>query len=210
MSDFERALQATLRYEGGKVNDFRDPGGKTAFGVTQRTFDAWCRSNGHARRDVFSITPAEIRSIYKTGFWDPVTAGRTWSLDACLFDAAVNHGPNTALWLLDEVRHHVSPTDPKRMLKLALLVCDRRAHFYRLLVQRRPSLGVFLTGWLRRVGEQQKLARQPAGGYSLAPDAPLELASPALFTPRTPDDAHLDVIAAGDAWTPDPATLSDL
>lgn len=210
MSDFERALKETLRYEGGKVDDFRDSGGRTNQGVTQHTFDAWCRDNGVARRDVFTLRPQELRAIYKTGFWDPVAPGRTWPLDAVLFDCSTNHGPGTALWLLDEVRHLVSPTDPRRMLKLALLVCDRRARFYNFLVQRRPGLGVYLSGWQRRVNEQRALARQPAGGFSLAPDAPLELGSPDLHTPRTPDD--FDPLAEGHdpGWTPDPAALNGL
>lgn len=209
MNDFERALRETLRYEGGYVWHKDDPGGETNFGVTAATYSAYRRAHNLPQQSVRHITQAELRDIYKTGFWDTVTQGRTWPLDAVLFDAGVNHGPNTALWLLDEVRSRVQPNDPRRMLKLALLVCDRRERFYHFLVQRRPSLGVFLTGWLRRVNEQRAICRQPGSTYSLAPDAPLMAASPELFTPRTPDDYN--PATAGDTnWTPSPDALSGI
>ena len=210
MSDFERALRETLRYEGGYVWHKDDPGGETNRGVTAGVYNTYRHAHKLPRQSVRYITEVELRDIYKTLYWDLVAPGRTWPLNAVLLDSSVNHGPNTALWLLDEVRHRVSPTDHYRMLKLALLVCDRRAGFYHFLVQRRPSLGIFLSGWLRRVHEQQLLARQPAGGFGLVSDGGLlQLPSPDLTTPRTPQDFP-PTDAADSTWAPDPATLNGL
>jgi lysozyme family protein len=35
--NYPQALKQVLKYEGGKVDDPRDPGGRTAFGITQDT-----------------------------------------------------------------------------------------------------------------------------------------------------------------------------
>ncbi len=64
MPDFAKALVLVLKYEGGKVDRKDDPGGRTAYGCTQTTFDAWCGSNAVTKRDVFTITPAELEAIY--------------------------------------------------------------------------------------------------------------------------------------------------
>ncbi len=156
--DFERALAATLRYEGGYSNHPKDPGGATMKGVTQATFWKYLHDLGKPMRDVRTITDAELRDIYRSRYWEPVTVGRQWPLNAVLFDVAVNSGTGTALWMLDQARPKVSPTHPERMRALAVKVLEVREQFFRDLVKRRPTSVVFLKGWLRRVAEQRALA----------------------------------------------------
>ena len=45
LGDFSKALPRILVYEGGKVDNPRDPGGRTNKGVTQATFNSYLRSN---------------------------------------------------------------------------------------------------------------------------------------------------------------------
>lgn len=99
--NFDRALARVLVYEGGKVDDKRDPGGRTAYGVTQSTFNTYLVSIGQRARDVFTITKAEIRAIYKRLYWDRVHGDKLpIGLDLCVFDAAVNSGVGQAAkWL---------------------------------------------------------------------------------------------------------------
>ena len=99
--DFAKALPRILVYEGGQVDDPRDPGGRTNKGITQATFNVYLRSHGMRPEDVYSITDAEVSTIYLTRYWtticgDALPAG----LDLVVFDAAVNSGPGQAgRWL---------------------------------------------------------------------------------------------------------------
>lgn len=160
--DFERALTATLRYEGGFSNNPADPGGATMRGVTQSTFWKYLSFKARPLRPVRTITDAELRDIYRTKYWDPVTQGRDWPLNAVLFDVAVNSGTGTALWMLEEAKKRVMASKPDRMRALARAVCDVRQQFFTDLVRRRPTSAVFLRGWLRRVAEQRRLLEEPA------------------------------------------------
>ena len=157
--DFERALRATLVYEGGYVWNKADPGGETNFGVTASTFWHYLSDHNQPLRSVRTITSPELQDIYRSRYWEPVTQGRTWPLNAVLFDVAVNSGVGTALWMLEQAKAKVSPTDPDRMKALALTVCDVREVFFRQIVRRRPTSVVFLKGWLRRVNEQRALCQ---------------------------------------------------
>ena len=89
--EFLKALPRELVYEGGKVDDPRDPGGRTNQGVTQATYDAYRRTLGLASQDVYAMGDSERDAIYKGMYWDrddgdalPV------GLDFVVFDAGVN------------------------------------------------------------------------------------------------------------------------
>ena len=99
--EFLKALPRELVYEGGKVDDPRDPGGRTNQGVTQRTYDAYRRSKGLPLRDVFLMENAERNEIYQTMYWDRIMGDALpLGLGFCVFDAAVNSGVGQAgKWL---------------------------------------------------------------------------------------------------------------
>jgi lysozyme family protein len=85
--DFERALEFTLRWEGGYVNHPSDPGGATNRGITQVTYDQWRTQKRLPTREVRLIEEHEVRSIYWQYYWAPVE-GRTdprWDTDLLLF-----------------------------------------------------------------------------------------------------------------------------
>ncbi|WP_407569901.1 glycosyl hydrolase 108 family protein [Deinococcus altitudinis] len=156
-NDFSRALKTTRVYEGGWSNTPADPGGATMYGVTQAVFWHYLSDHGQALRSVWTITGAELHDIYQARCWDPVTAGRSWPLNAVLFDVAVNSGVGTALWMLEQAKNQVPLSTPNRMKALALEVCDVREKFFRQLVKCCPTSLIFLKGWLRRVNEQRAL-----------------------------------------------------
>lgn len=188
--DFQRALKATLRYEGGKCDVPGDRGGRTAYGVTQAVFSAWCSDNRQQPRDVWTITQAEVQAIYKTRYWDFVTQGRLWPLNAMLFDIAVNSGPKNAEWMLAraKAKHpelaHLQP-EAERQLKLAYAVCDVREQFYDAIVKRNPSQSKFLRGWKTRVNQQRTLCGTNPMSLALAdlePALPADDVEPAAPT----------------------------
>ena len=83
---FKTAIQRTLAYEGGYVNDPHDPGGETRFGISKRSYPDL---------DIASLTVETARQIYRRDFWR--APGFDLILDrelACkLFDLGVNTGP---------------------------------------------------------------------------------------------------------------------
>lgn len=88
MATFNTALQKTLKWEGGKVNDPQDPGGKTNKGVTQRTY------NQYYPGDVYKMTDYQCSRIYKIGYWDKIKGDqiKCQQVAELLFDFAVNSG----------------------------------------------------------------------------------------------------------------------
>jgi lysozyme family protein len=98
---YPRALSRVLVYEGGKVDDFRDPGGRTNQGVIQRVYTAYRRNKGLSPRDVYQMDSAERDEIYRLQYWDKIKGDNLPAgVDFVVFDGAVNSGPVQATkWL---------------------------------------------------------------------------------------------------------------
>ena len=94
--NFDDSFTRLLGHEGGFVDDPRDKGGATCWGVTE----AVARVNGYTgpMRDL----PQDVaREIYRARYWDSVRADELPdSVRFDVFDAAVNSGVRTAImWL---------------------------------------------------------------------------------------------------------------
>lgn len=89
---FETFIDRVLSHEGGYVNDPRDPGGETKFGIAKRSYPSV---------DIKSLTREAAITIYRRDFWDRVHGDklpRSFAFQA--LDAAVNHGIGNAVrWL---------------------------------------------------------------------------------------------------------------
>ncbi len=102
--NYDRALEWTLAWEGGYVNDPHDPGGATNMGITQRVYDGWRLKQGLARRPVREIGPSEVRAIYRRQYWDAVRGDDLPpGIDAAVFDFAVHSGPARAVKFLQRL-----------------------------------------------------------------------------------------------------------
>jgi lysozyme family protein len=101
---FEDAFKIVLGFEGGYSNDAADKGGATNYGITASTLESaktkgWVPSNVTIR----SLKLDHAKTIYKKGYWDVVKADNLpHPLDLIVFDMAVNHGPNTAVKILQQ------------------------------------------------------------------------------------------------------------
>lgn len=106
MTAFDKALAQVLKWEGGYVEHPADPGGATAYGVTQATYDAWRRKQGVEPRLVREIDRTEVEAIYWGSYW--LRAGcdqlQPPALALVVFDAAVNSGVGAALKWLSQTR----------------------------------------------------------------------------------------------------------
>ncbi|SER62699.1 Predicted Peptidoglycan domain-containing protein [Faunimonas pinastri] len=161
VADFEPSLKVTLAYEGGVSDHPLDPGGLTKAGVTQATYDAWRKLQKVPMRSVTMVTDAEIRSIYRDGYWGVVRGDELPSgIDFAVFDFAVNSGPARAAKSLqkavgasaDGVIGNLTLAaviDAARKDEEAVIriICEDRLAFMKSL----STWATFGTGWTRRV-----------------------------------------------------------
>lgn len=91
---FDQAVAFVLhdQIEGGYVNDPRDPGGETKFGISKRSYP---------KEDIKNLTRDRAIEIYKRDFWDSNRCDELPpKLAIAMFDAAVNQGAGAARPLL--------------------------------------------------------------------------------------------------------------
>ena len=95
MSSFDRAFALVVGEEGGYVNDVRDPGGETRFGISKRA---------HPTVDIRNLTLAGAKAIYKAEYWDTVQGDALPpALALILFDFGVNAGVKSAAMMLQRL-----------------------------------------------------------------------------------------------------------
>jgi lysozyme family protein len=95
--NFSTCLSFTLKFEGGFVNNPKDPGGPTNLGVTQATLSRF-QGRPVTIADVEDLTPATVAPIYQQGFWDKVSGDDLPAgVDLAVFDFAVHSGPTRAV-----------------------------------------------------------------------------------------------------------------
>lgn len=121
--EFLEALEFTLRWEGGYVNNPADPGGETKFGISKLSYPLL---------DIKNLTKEQASAIYYLDYWLPSFAGNyTPPMDLLLFDIAVLCGVHHANGYLDH-----EPLD---------ILCRQYAYFTGL-----SSFTVFGRGWTNR------------------------------------------------------------
>lgn len=152
-------IDAVLEREGGSqvTNDPSDSGGRTQFGISERSHpDAWADNQ---------VTEEEARAIYETKYvkapgFDQIEDSK---LQALLIDFGVNSGPALAIMKLQEIlRVEVDGIlGPKTLAAIQIQEPRRLANQLSLarikmigrIVKRDPSQLRFLNGWLNRAGE---------------------------------------------------------
>ena len=92
MTTFDQAFTRLLGHEGGYVNDKRDPGGETRFGISKRSYPAL---------NIATLTEWDARQIYRRDYWDKCQADRLPAdVRFDVFDGAVNSGIGQSVkWL---------------------------------------------------------------------------------------------------------------
>lgn len=90
--DFDAAFERLIGHEGGYVNDPRDPGGETKYGISKRAYPG---------EDIAGMTLDRAKYLYRRDYWNAVRGNELPdALKFAMFDAAVNAGPRQAiLWL---------------------------------------------------------------------------------------------------------------
>jgi len=163
MANFEKAIPTILKWEGGFVDHPADPGGATNRGIIFSLFKQYAKMLGLLPdiTGLKALTEDQAKKIYKIHFWDKMLGNQFKSQNVAeiTFDAFVNCGNNgikitqrAAGVEADGIIGKnsigvINGADPKL---LYLNIKDGRIAYYKNLAERKPSLQVFLKGWLNR------------------------------------------------------------
>lgn len=147
---FLAAMPGLKREEGGHVNDKRDTGGETNFGIADLRDgipDGMTDIDGDGKPDtrIKDLKWEDAQEVYWRDYWLECACNILQApLDWMVFDAAVQHSPAMALRLLER-----SGMDARRF-------CEVRRKFYHDIVARQPAKKVFLRTWMRRMDHNEK------------------------------------------------------
>ena len=162
--NFNEALKAILKHEGGFVNHKLDPGGMTNLGVTKKVWEAWV-GKAVGEKEMRALTPATVAPLYKKQYWDAVKGDELPAgLDYLMFDFAINAGPGRAIKTMQKAigTNPDGAIGPKTMAALkAADPTDLIAKFSvekELFYKALPTFATFGKGWLRRVDESKSHA----------------------------------------------------
>ena len=92
IDSFDSAFAKVVSVEGGYVNDQKDPGGATKYGISQRSYP---------NVDIKNLTLDQAKAIYRADYWDKICGDDLPDpISHLVFDAAVNHGIDPASKML--------------------------------------------------------------------------------------------------------------
>uniref|UniRef100_A0AC34GEL5 Secretion activator protein n=1 Tax=Panagrolaimus sp. ES5 TaxID=591445 RepID=A0AC34GEL5_9BILA len=205
------ALDLMFGHEGGYVNNPKDTGGATKYGITHKTLAA--------HRGVASVTPAQVKAltkeevteIYVKSYWtqsggDLLPVG----IDFMAFDYGVNSGPAQAVKSLQRivgvtadgiVGGQTLAAAKAYKGDLISAYAAERLRFMKTL----KTWSTFGRGWQKRVAAVEKQARQLVSGVSSAADAAI---SPAKANPK--DQSITETLKRPEAWASLGGLLSGL
>lgn len=133
-AEFDRAVDFVLKHEGGYVNDPRDPGGETKYGISKRAYPML---------NIKDLSVEDAKLIYEKDYWLKAGCDKLeWPLCLVHFDTAVNMG-------LHRAAEFGSLTSDWRDYLMM------RVGFYARLAEKKP---MYLRGWINRVSELYKMA----------------------------------------------------
>lgn len=157
---FSEIIKHTLRHEGGFVDNPHDRGGRTNFGITQKTLDSV--NDPSLPKDVKDLTEAQASAIYHKFYWEPLKADQLpFEIRAMLFDQAVNSGVSGAVKRLQKILN-LTPDGvigqqtiaaawrSMQPAKLRDEYFKATLDHYARIVSNDSTQAQFLRGWLRR------------------------------------------------------------
>lgn len=147
--DFDGAFERLRGHEGGYVNDPRDPGGETKFGISRRS---------HPDEDIKGMTIERAKSIYYRDYWMPARCDVLPDgirFDA--FDMAVNSGVTAAIRVLQRAAGTTPDgvIGPLTLGAVNTMTAERLAARFNgarlAFLAELPTWPAFSRGWARRI-----------------------------------------------------------
>ena len=154
MNWFDQCFEKVVAHEGGYVNDAKDPGGETNFGISKRAYP---------QVDIKNLTRDAAKAIYKRDYWDRAQCDKLPpTLAYLLFDAAVNSGIGQAIRFLQRALG-VADDGVLGPLTLSMVsradaesICARFIGQRLDFMTRLSTFDYFGKGWSRRLADQLK------------------------------------------------------
>lgn len=142
MSNFQIAVQFLIdprdgfAIEGGYVNDLKDPGGETKYGIAKRS---------HPNEDIKNLTIDKAMEIYHQEYWTAYNIEQ-YDMPYCIavLDSYVQHSPNKVKGMLEVAGGNLQT------------LLEARRQYYLKLIAFKPELVRFKKGWFNRIGELSK------------------------------------------------------
>lgn len=147
--NFDQAFEIIIGHEGGYVNDQRDPGGETKFGISKRAYPAV---------DIYNLTLDHAKIIYKRDYWDELECDSLPdTVRLMVFDCGVNCGRQAAKKLIQKsagtaadgvigpkTRQAIAYTPPEDLAK-------RFAGYWIQYYTDLKQFDIYGKGWVRRI-----------------------------------------------------------
>lgn len=175
----DQALEFVLQWEGGFVNDPKDPGGATKYGISFRFLKKQVpeladidRDGDVDRDDIFSLSEEDARRIYRIHFWEALQLHCLPApMAIAMMDTAVNMGKSRAVRILQEalvrfgfnlaVDGILGPVTRETAFRVSESLLLREFFLERIwqylnICNRNKDLRKFLPGWLNRVRDLNK------------------------------------------------------
>lgn len=104
-NNFNACIAVVLPLEGPFVDDPIDPGGATAWGVTQSTWQHWVGSSKVVTSaDIKGLTQSDVIPLYQKVFWEGCHCDfLPLGVDLAIFDWCINSGPGNGVRGLQRV-----------------------------------------------------------------------------------------------------------
>lgn len=173
MAIFKLALDKTLAFEGGYVDNPIDSGGQTYYGISRKNFPNW---QGWKLIDQKLEPPYEhLYNFYLNEFWYSLNLDKVieQSIAEKLFDLAINMGKKTPVYFIQNIINILSNDGTvitvdgvlgnttvtalnecvkSRGLRLFLLFLKGYAFKHYIgIINNRPKNRIFLLGWINRL-----------------------------------------------------------
>ncbi len=152
--NFDQAFERLIGHEGGYVDDKRDPGGETRYGISKRSYPTV---------DIKNLSLYQAKEIYKRDFWDRAQCDRLHPVVAFqVFDAAVNSGIGQSIRFLQRAVGVADDGQVGPMTLAAILRRDPAEIVARFNAERLEFMTklttwpVFGAGWARRIAANLK------------------------------------------------------
>jgi lysozyme family protein len=161
MGNLTACHAVTAKWEGGKDDDPRDPGGRTNQGVTQARYDEYRKDMGQPKKDVWQMADVERDAIYRRYYWNPVRGDDLPDPVAIeVYDYGVNSGPGRSSAVLNYIlgrNEKVTTVDATTLKMIAVVdqaklvnaINRERQAFLRSL----KTFPTFGNGWINRCND---------------------------------------------------------
>ena len=159
---FQQIFDRLIGHEGGYVDDPRDPGGETNWGVTKRT----AMANGYTS-NMKTMTRQQAYEIYYRAFWLRYNCEQMPDAVAYqFFDAAVNHGFGNASRMLQRAvgvlddgiigKYSLEAINRNPISDTLMVLNGERLNFY----TRLKNFDRYGKGWVNRVAQNLRYGAQ--------------------------------------------------